>query len=273
MKHPIFLSSSDIINLEYEVVSQDLRVYLTRLIDRNDEFRRFGMINRNAIINRSRSLAGLPVYVLEGDEYEPCEYAWHNGEFELALRRNDTAHFAELLCEIVDRGWLSEDEVNAAFIRENSSLRIDESSGEVVVRVLSLEDIVDDSPDEDEHLNIRVLVDRMQSSLNSGDYSSVLHSSASVFETLAKDIIGAPTIQDKSLGGFLEMYKKRTNLPPDMQEKIIEVYNSRNSLPLAGHGSTSSPSFSEEEAIILCELTKAFVKIEYGIERTAIKAN
>lgn len=269
MKHPIFLSADEVDDLEFEIISQDLRLYLTRLIERDEEFRRFGMINKNVVVNRSRSLAGLSVYVLEGDEYEPCEYAWHNGEFELALRRNSTSQFVELLCEIMQRGWLEEKQVNDALDRENSSLRIYLNSGDVSVQVLSIEDVIDDSPDEDEHPNIRLLVDRMQTALKDNDHSAVLHSSASIFETLAKDIIGAPAIQNQTLGGFFSMYQNRTNLPPEIQQKIIDTYNSRNSEPLAGHGSTSAPSFNEEEAITLCELTKAFVKIEYSIERIA----
>jgi hypothetical protein len=105
----------------------------------------------------------------------------------------------------------------------------------------------------------------MASSLENSDFAAVLHSSASIFETLAKDVVGIPSVQDQTLAGFFERYKKDSQLPAELQEKILNTYKSRNSTPLAGHGSTQAPSISKEEAVTLCELTKAFVRIEYRL--------
>ena len=146
MKHPIYLSTKEVSDLEFEIVPQDLRVYLTRLIERDDAFREFGIVNQNFVVNRSRTLAGLPVYVLDGEEYEPSEYAWHNGEFELALRQSSTVQFIELLCEIVERGWLPLAEVNEALSKENTSFRLHFNQQVVRVEVLTLEHVINYNP-------------------------------------------------------------------------------------------------------------------------------
>jgi hypothetical protein len=115
MRYSIFLSRSDRERLEYEVVSPELRVHLTRLIEQSPEFYRHALSNRNWIVNRSRTLLGKSIYVLEADdmgEYQDCEYTWHSGEYELSLRRLDTQRLVELLCEVLERKWLSVSKVN-----------------------------------------------------------------------------------------------------------------------------------------------------------------
>ncbi len=113
------------------------------------------------------------------------------------------------------------------------------------------------------HPNIRTLIDRMSDALKRGDYSGVLHSSASIFETLAKDVVGVPTVQNQTLKSFFERYRKDSALPDKILDYILNVYESRNITPLAGHGSTQTPTISKEVAVALSEMTKAFVRIEY----------
>jgi hypothetical protein len=115
------------------------------------------------------------------------------------------------------------------------------------------------------HSNIQVLLGRMDDALNRRDYPGVLHSSASIFETLAKDVIGIPSIQDQTLKSFFERYRKESTLPNEILNYILSIYESRNTTPLAGHGSTQTPSMSREAAITLSEMTKAFVMIEYKL--------
>ena len=115
------------------------------------------------------------------------------------------------------------------------------------------------------HPNIQILIDRMGDALRRDDYSEVLHASASIFETLAKDIVGIPDVQDKTLKSFFERYRKDSTLPNEILNYILDIYESRNMTPLAGHGSTRTPSLSREEAISLSEMTKAFVRIEYKL--------
>lgn len=113
------------------------------------------------------------------------------------------------------------------------------------------------------HPNIQVLLNRMENELSRDDYSGVLHASASVFETMAKDITGIPAVQNQTLKGFFERYRQDSSLPDEILDYILDVYESRNTSPLAGHGSTQQPNISKRNAIVLSEITKALVKIEY----------
>ena len=115
------------------------------------------------------------------------------------------------------------------------------------------------------HPNIQVLIDRMDDTLRRDDYPGVLHSSASIFETLAKDVIGIPSIQGQTLKSFFERYRKDSALPSEILDYILNIYESRSTTPLAGHGSTRTPSISRKAAISLSEMTKAFVRIEYKL--------
>ena len=116
-------------------------------------------------------------------------------------------------------------------------------------------------------MNIRTLVARMDTSYDSNDYANVLHSSASIFETMAKEIIGIATIQDKTLKSFFDRYRADSKLPSEILDYILATYDARNTTALAGHGSLKVPTISKEQAIILIEMTKAFVRIEYRIQR------
>jgi hypothetical protein len=109
----------------------------------------------------------------------------------------------------------------------------------------------------------------MTAALERGDYPGVLHASASVFETLAKHVVALPSLQNQTLGSFFARYKKDSQLPAELQAKVIEVYEARNKTPLAGHGSTEAPSMTVQEAVTLAELTKAFVRIEYSLQAHA----
>lgn len=269
MKYSIYLSDDDKKQLEFEVVSQELRTHLTRLIELVPSFSKHGLINQNWLVNRSRTLAGQTIYVLKADDwggYEDYEYAWHAGEFELVLRRLSTPRLIELLCDVIRRDWLKVDEVNELLEREGASFRFRNDFGELSVDVFSLEQLEEDAPLGHEHPNVRLLVKRMASSLDTKDYSAVLHASASVFETLAKDIVGTPGVQNQTLGSFFSRYQKDSQLPADLQAKVIAVYEARNKTPLAGHGSTQLPTITEQEAVTLAELTKAFVRIEYALQ-------
>jgi len=265
MKFGIYLDQSQRDQLEFEVLSTEFKVYLVRLIERDDRFKRHSLIQMNRLINRSRTFLGLPIYVLEGDDwgaYEDAEYAWHNGEFELIFRRLGTVQLVEFVAELIEQEWFDSDEVNKALDIENASFSFAWQGESVVVDVQSIEDL-EDEPLDEEHPNIRVLVRRMESSLDNKDYAGVLHASASIFETLAKDVVGIPTIQNQTLKSFFSRYEKDSKLPKKLRKKVLSVYEARNTTPLAGHGSLSTPSISKKEAITLSELTKAIVRIEY----------
>ncbi|NMC62515.1 MAG: hypothetical protein GYA55_05035 [SAR324 cluster bacterium] len=119
------------------------------------------------------------------------------------------------------------------------------------------------------HSNITILIERMDSDLKRNDYAGVLHCSACIFETMAKDIIGIPTVQDQTLKSFFDRYRKDSTLPAVILDYIILIYDNRNTVPLAGHGSIHIPTITKQEATVLAEMTKAFVNIEYKLKRTS----
>lgn len=103
----------------------------------------------------------------------------------------------------------------------------------------------------------------MDDALLRNDYAGVLHASASVFETVAKDIVRIPAVQNKTLKQFFDKYQSESSLPLEILDYVKNIYEKRNITPLAGHGSTETPSISKRDAIALSELTRAFVNIEY----------
>ena len=115
------------------------------------------------------------------------------------------------------------------------------------------------------HPNIQILMDRMDNALRRDDYTDVLHSSASIFETMAKDVVGIPAVQNQTLKSFFARYRRDSTLPDEVLDYILAIYESRNVIPLAGHGSTQTPNIPREAAISLAEMTKAFVRIEYKL--------
>jgi len=115
----------------------------------------------------------------------------------------------------------------------------------------------------EQHPNIKTLIKRMDRALEDSDYSGVLHSSASIFETLAKDIVAIPGVQNQTLKSFFGRYRNDSVLSEELLDYILSIYDSRNTTPLAGHGSTIVPQITKEQAIVISEMTKAFVNIEY----------
>lgn len=272
MKYTKYLTSDDVKALELEVVSQELKIFLTRELQRkieSDEFPEHNIIRQNIFINKSRSLAGLPVYVLEGDldgYFHPAENAWHNGEFQLVFRRLNTIQFIELMGDLIQEDVFERREINNYLERDNVSFRFEfNDAAELNVEVFPLDEIEDASAPE--HPNIRVVARRMDDALQREDYAGVLHASAVIFETMAKDIVGVPTVQNQTLKSFFERYRKDSFLPDEILDFILNVYDSRSTEPLAGHGSTTTPTIARENAIVLSEMTKAFVKIEYTLHK------
>ena len=114
--------------------------------------------------------------------------------------------------------------------------------------------------------NIRFLITRMEDAFDRNDFALVLKTSSDIFETLAKEVVGISSVQNQTLKSFFERYKKDSGLPDEVLNYILSVYDSRSSVPLAGHGHTAIPEISFETAITLSEMTKAFVSIEYKLK-------
>ena len=260
--------------LELEVVPKRARLQLTRLLRRaTDSTDHNAHIARmNNVINVARNVLGLPISLIEMDDmgdYHYVDSGWIRAELEVCLRRPDTPDLVETIADLIGDGWLELDTVNEILHESGCGVSFKEaySSQEVIVSVLSVEEIESDE-DKAEIPNIRLLASRMDGALEAKDYSAVLHASASIFETLAKDVIGIPTIENQTLASFFERYRTDSNLPTPVLDYILEVYKRRNVEPLAGHGQTKEPTITEGEAVILAQMTKAFVRIERQLEMT-----
>lgn len=231
------------------------------------------------VINIARNILGLPIYKLESDlwgYYEPAEKAWHNGELELLMRRPNTIKLIETLADLLQNNFLTIAEVNKILKEDGSSVHFRVESGDenIEVRIKSIGEIKEEEYSS-EHPNIRKLVDRMDDRLKNEDFSGVLHTSASIFEILAKDIVNLESTEDQSLGSFFARYRKDSKLPAPILDFILEIFKRRGTEPLAGHGSRAEPTITKEQATIISEMTKAFLRIERllaGPQLPAIKA-
>lgn len=271
MRFSRFMDSATARDLALDHVSTDLKTFLTRELlattVRRDspDAAEIELIFMNRLINLARTVIGGKIYVLESDDhgmYLPPEYAWHNGEFHLMLRRMNSAELAEMLCEVIEHGYLDIDDVNRWLAQEGARFRIDHNLDRLAVSAVHA---IEDDPEEDgTHPNIGALIDRMERLHKAKDYPGVLHASASVYETMAKDVVGLDSVGDQTLGAFFERYRKNTSLPDPVCDYILAVYKSRNSTPLSGHGSLDDPpDVDDQQAALLVELTKAFVRAEY----------
>jgi len=269
MDFPLHVNQQQVADLKYEVIPDDFKVYLTRLlIAENEKIDTDPLWWQNDLINRARLLVGLPIYVLECDDmgtYEPFEYVWHNSEIRACIRRLGTVELVEFLVELenADKFPLSSRELNQHLEKAGSSVRLRPADGAtgVEVEVLPLTDL-DALVDVVAHPNIRVLVARLDAALEQTDNALVLHTSASIFEALAKEVVGRTSVQDQTLAGFFEAYRKESRLPEPVLDYILGVYKRRNTEPLAGHGSLMEPAITTEDAHLLAALTKALVVAE-----------
>lgn len=270
LKYAIYTDQKVVRELEKEVISVELRVHLTRLLEKKLKERKSDhhIIFMNSLINASRSLIGKTIWVLEPGEmgYEDEEYAWHYGEFHLLFRRLSTPQLAEYLCDLIDQSWFTAEELNELMKQEGASFRFFQTPNQPGVELLDIK-ILEEMEEENAnaHPNIRLLIKRMEAALDSRDVSGVLHASASIFETLAKDIVPLQSIQNQTLKSFFDRYRKDSKLPPKLLDYILEIYDARNTEPLAGHGSTARPRLTLSQATVLAEMTKAFVRIEYTL--------
>ena len=117
------------------------------------------------------------------------------------------------------------------------------------------------------HSNVVALIGRMEQCLENNDPSGVLHAAANILETTAKDIIKSDSIENQTLGSFIEKYKKESTLPNEIKDVVGNIYNLRNKMPLSGHGSTSVPNMDMQDAIVIAATTKFIVEIEYRTKK------
>jgi hypothetical protein len=272
MKFTTYINDIDKKQLEFEVLSQEFYSFFTRFLmhwSEEPEYAESIIHRKNIIINLSNTVLARTIYVLQSDDdgaFHDAEYAWHDSNFFLAVRRLDTIQFIEFAGDLLKKEILGIDFLNESLTKEGASFIFTNLADSFGIKIYSLSELEEEDFDT-EHVNIRLLILRMEHSLESKDYSSLLHASASVFETMAKEVINSDSIQDEPLGGFFEKYRKASMLPSAILDYILETYKKRNTMPLAGHGSLKVPTIIHDEAVVLFEMTKAFVRIESKLQR------
>ncbi len=264
------LTKKDQEQLGLEVISTEARVRLTRLLRDaikskygGEDSAQIELIRKNNIVNIANTALGRPIYVLETAEwdYEPAEYGWHQGEFELVTRRPDSPKLIEILADLIEEGILSYSDVNTILLEDGCAVQFSHDDG-VSVELLSSKDLPEEQDIAGEHKNVRILFERMDRALQEKDWSLVVHTGASIFETIAKQVVSNPAVQNQSLGGWIQAYRKASSLAAPLLDAIAEIFTRRNIEPLAGHGSVADPSVTEAEAIAVRELTIAIVRME-----------
>ncbi|MEK4705843.1 hypothetical protein [Bacillus sp. FSL H8-0512] len=258
------LTKEEISQLKYEVILPKTRLALTRYlrkicIDEENQVKA-GYLNR--IINIANNNLGEDIFIFEYyDEAGVIAAMKQLGYLELILKISNTVQFIEIILDLLNNGLIECHIVNDVLKDHSASFRVVEHDGDFFIEIDDLTE-KEQFEDANEHENIRSLIQRMKKMMSEDDYAGVLHAAASIAETLAKEVVQNPTIADKSLGSFIGLYKKKTNLPEGFIDYINYIYKKRNSEPLSGHGSLKEPTITKEEAIIISEMTKAFVLIE-----------
>lgn len=272
MEFPLILDKAQAAELEYEFLPMGIKLKLTRMLRRGLSEDEDPIFRQNRIINQARTISGLPVYVLRADDwgmYLQQERGWHSGEFEACIRRLDAIEFLEFLAELVEHGEVKLEEANELLNEANSSVLLEQTMSWSSRVSISISPLAPNglTPGEGEIANIRTLVARMERDLDAKDYSAVVHCSASIFETLAKDVVPVVTVNTQTLASFFDRYRKDSYLPEPVLDYILAIYNSRNTEPLAGHGQLETPSVTKEEAVILAHMTMAFLQIERDLQQ------
>lgn len=272
MKFTTYINETDKKQLEFEVLSQEFYSFFTRFLmhwSEEPEYSESIIHRKNTIINLSNTVLARKIYVLQSDDdgaFHDAEYAWHDSNFFLAIRRLDTIQFIEFVGDLLVKKILNIDFLNQSLKRENASFIFVQSNDKLNVKVYSLSEL-DKETFDTEHPNIRLLVSRMELALENKDFTNLLHASANIFETMAKDVVNVESVQNQTLAGFFERYRNDSKLPTAILDFILETYRKRNTTPLAGHGSLSVPTIDIKEATVLCEMTKAFIRIESKLQR------
>lgn len=161
MKFPKYITKEQIKQLEYEVLSKDFMIYLTRsLLDwcENAEYAEVIIARKNRIINLSSTISGNKIYLLESDDmgaYQQVEYDWHDSNFLLVFRRLNTIQFIEFAGELLRAGYFKLNFLNDALKSEGASFRFVKNKGEFKIDVFNVEEI-EEADISKEHPNIRL---------------------------------------------------------------------------------------------------------------------
>lgn len=270
----IYLSKDDAISLKYEWIPLSAKVQLIRLLDRHyppriNPHTRIHYLNR--IVNLANNLSERKLFVLDTDQfgdYFPEDVARQESEFMICIRRLNPIQFIEFLATVVEFEYIDINDANFILKEVNSSVAIElDTTGRPSISILPMAD--KSAFDNDASPNLRTLLSRMDSCLNDEYYAAVLSNSAMAIELISKEIYGSSKIYNQSFGSYFEGYKNNTTLPEPVIDWMLQIYKRRNTEPLAAHGSPLPPSITCEEASLIAEMTKAFIRYESRMQSKA----
>lgn len=270
----IYLSKDDAISLEHEWIPLSAKVQLTRLLDRHcpphvDPHTRIHYLYQ--IVNRANNLTENKLFLPDPDQlgdYFPEDIARLESEFMICIRRLNPIQFIEFLATVVEYEYIDINDANIILKEVNSSVALElDTTGRLSISILPMAD--KSALDNDANPNLRTLLSRMDSSLNAEDYAGVLFDSAQAIEYISKQIYGSSKIYNQPFGSYVEGYKNKTTLPEPIIDWMLQIYKRRNTEPLAAHGSPLPPSITCEEATLIAEMTKAFIRYECRMQSKA----
>lgn len=270
----IYLSKDDAISLEYEWIPLSAKVQLTRLLDRHcpphvDPHTRIHYLYQ--IVNRANNLTENKLFLPDTDQfgdYFPEDVARLESEFMICIRRLNSIQFIEFLATVVEYEYIDINDANIILKEVNSSVALElDTTGRLSISILPMAD--KSALDNDANPNLRTILSRMDSFLNAEDYAGVLFNSAQAIEYISKQIYGSSKIYNQSFGSYVEGYKNKTTLPEPIIDWMLQIYKRRNTEPLAAHGSPLPPSITCEEATLIAEMTKAFIRYESRMQSKA----
>lgn len=270
----IYLSKDDAISLEYEWIPLSAKAHLIRLLDRYcpphvNPRTRIPYLQR--IVNLANNLSERKFFDLDTDQFDdyfPEDVARLETEFMICIRRLNPIQFIEFLGTVVEYEYIDINDANIILKEINSSVAIElDTTGHLSISILPMAD--KSALDNDASPNLRTILRRMDSYLNDEDYAAVLLNSAMAIEFISKQIYGSSKIYNQSFGSYFEGYKNKTTLPEPIIDWMLQIYKRRNTEPLASHGSPLPPSITCEEASLIAEMTKAFIRYEFRMQSKA----
>lgn len=270
----IYLSKDDAISLEYEWIPLSAKAHLIRLLDRYcpphvNPRTRIPYLQR--IVNLANNLSERKFFDLDTDQFDdyfPEDVARLETEFMICIRRLNLIQFIEFLGTVVEYEYIDINDANIILKEINSSVAIElDTTGHLSISILPMAD--KSALDNDASPNLRTILRRMDSYLNDEDYAAVLLNSAMAIEFISKQIYGSSKIYNQSFGSYFEGYKNKTTLPEPIIDWMLQIYKRRNTEPLASHGSPLPPSITCEEASLIAEMTKAFIRYEFRMQSKA----
>lgn len=270
----IYLSKDDAISLEYEWIPLSAKAHLIRLLDRYcpphvNPRTRIPYLQR--IVNLANNLSERKFFDLDTDQFDdyfPEDVARLETEFMICIRRLNPIQFIVFLGTVVEYEYIDINDANIILKEINSSVAIElDTTGHLSISILPMAD--KSALDNDASPNLRTILRRMDSYLNDEDYAAVLLNSAMAIEFISKQIYGSSKIYNQSFGSYFEGYKNKTTLPEPIIDWMLQIYKRRNTEPLASHGSPLHPSITCEEASLIAEMTKAFIRYEFRMQSKA----